>query len=199
MKIQSWNIVLLLGLAAYVIIRGVFEQRVKTNVAIVRRSGHRDGLLILLMAIGGLVLPIVYAFTPLLAFADYQLPAFVPWIGLTSMLAALWLFWRSHADLGTNWSRTVEIREGHRLVTHGVYQLIRHPMYAANWLFSLAQGLMLHNWLAGWSAFAAFAVMYFVRIGKEEGMMSEFFGLEYESYMRRTGRVFPRIKVKADS
>jgi protein-S-isoprenylcysteine O-methyltransferase Ste14 len=43
-------------------------------------------------------------------------------------------------------------------MTHGVYRLIRHPMYAAIWLLSLAQGLLLHNWLAGWAGIALFAL-----------------------------------------
>ena len=74
------------------------------------------------------------------------------------MLAALWLFWRSHADLGQNWSVSLEIRKDHRIVQHGVYRLIRHPMYASIWLWSIAQALLLANWLAGWSAVVPFAV-----------------------------------------
>ncbi len=50
------------------------------------------------------------------------------------MVAALWLFWRSHADLGRNWSQAFELRKGHELITHGVYRVVRHPMYAAIWL-----------------------------------------------------------------
>jgi protein-S-isoprenylcysteine O-methyltransferase Ste14 len=199
MKIHPWNIVFLFGFIAYVIIRGVFEQRSKSNEKLLSRNYSRDRFLILIMALGGMILPSLYLFTSWLGFADYRLPAFVPWLGVVVMVTALWLFWRSHADLGKNWSRTLEIRKGHQLVTHGVYRLIRHPMYAAIWLFSLAQGLLLQNWLAGWSAFAAFAIMYFVRIPQEERMMGEFFGQEYSDYMLRTGRLFPRIKGKPDA
>jgi len=109
------------------------------------------------------------------------------------MAAALWLFWRSHADLGDNWSVTLELRNGHQLVKHGVYRSIRHPMYAAIFLWSLAQGLILENWLAGWSSFATFSAMYFLRTPREERMMCEFLGEEYREYMRETGRLFPRI------
>lgn len=196
--IHPWNMVFLVGLIAYVIIRGVFEQRSKNNERAVSRSDSRDRFLILIMVVGGIILPCVYLFTPWLRFADYRLPAFVPWFGAAVMVGALWLFWRSHTDLGKNWSLTLEIRKGHQLVTHGVYRLIRHPMYAAIWLFSLAQGLLLENWLAGWSAFVAFAIMYFVRIPQEERMMFEFFGTEYSDYMLQTGRLFPRIRAKHD-
>jgi protein-S-isoprenylcysteine O-methyltransferase Ste14 len=87
----------------------------------------------------------------------------------------------------------LEVRKGHQLVKHGVYRLIRHPMYSAIWLFSLAQGLLLQNWLAGWSGFVLFGVMYFLRTPREERMMEEVFGQEYRDYMRQTGRIFPRL------
>ena len=67
-------------------------------------------------------------------------------------------------------------------------------MYTSIALFSLAQGLMLENWLAGWSALVAFAILYFVRVPHEELMMSDFFGREYGEYTSKTGRLFPRIR-----
>jgi protein-S-isoprenylcysteine O-methyltransferase Ste14 len=128
-----------------------------------------------------------------LAFADYRPPALVPSLGLAVMLLALWLFWRSHADLGQNWSVTLEVRKQHQLVTSGVYRRIRHPMYAAIFLWCLAQALLLPNWLAGWSALATFSLMYFLRTSREEQMMCEFFGDEYRAYMSQTGRLIPRF------
>ncbi|MBL7959324.1 isoprenylcysteine carboxylmethyltransferase family protein, partial [bacterium] len=130
-------------------------------------------------------------FTPVLSFADYIMPPVVSWFGIILMPIALWLFWRSHADLGSNWSVTLEIRQGHELVTDGVYKYIRHPMYAAIWLFGLGQGLLLQNWLAGWSALLGFAIMYFIRTPQEEKMMCDFFGQAYLQYMQRTKRIFP--------
>jgi protein-S-isoprenylcysteine O-methyltransferase Ste14 len=69
-------------------------------------------------------------------------------------------------------------------------------MYASIWLWGLGQGLVLQNWLAGWFAFVAFGIMYFLRTPREEQMMGEFFGQEYRDYMRETGRLLPRINVK---
>ncbi len=198
MRIQPWNIVFLIGFIAYVIIRGVYESRTKNNEKAVSRADGRDRALMFIVFMGCLLLPVVYLFTPWLAFADYRLPAFVPWSGAAVMVVALWLFWRSHADLGQNWSVTLELRKGHQLVKHGVYRSIRHPMYASILLFGLGQGLLLHNWLAGWSAFVTFALMYFVRTPREEHMMCEFFGQEYRDYMGQTGRVFPRIHIKEE-
>ena len=163
---------------------------------LVSRRDARELTLLAVLGVGTMLLPLLYLFTPWLGFADYRLPAWAPWCGSVAMGAALWLFWRSHADLGENWSITLEVRQGHQLVKDGVYRSIRHPMYAAIWLFSLAQGLLLHNWLAGWSAVVLFTLVYCARTPREEQMMCEFFGQEYRDYMQQTGRLFPRLRVK---
>ena len=196
MRIQPWNLVFLVGFIAYVSIRGVYKRRTQINQQAVSRADAVEKILIALVIPGSLLLPVVYLFTPWLGFADYHLPALAPWLGTALMIAALWLFWRSHADLGQNWSVTLELRQGHQLVRHGVYRSIRHPMYASIWLWCLAQGLLLENWLAGWYPLPAFALMYFIRTPREEQMMCESFGQEYRDYMQRTGRLFPRRRPK---
>lgn len=84
------------------------------------------------------------------------------------------------------------LRQDHRLVTDGVYRHIRHPMYAAILLFSLAQGLLLANWLAGWSALTTFALLCVIRVPREERMLERRFGEAWVAYRARTGRLLPR-------
>lgn len=192
MQIQPWNLVFLIGWIVYVTIRGVFKQRTKKNEVTVTRSDALEKALLVIVIPGGLLLPLAYLFTPWLSFADYRLPPWAPWCGVVLMVGSLWLFWRSHADLGQNWSQTLELRKDHKIVKQGVYRSIRHPMYASIWLWCVAQGLLLENWLAGWYAGVAFALMYFIRTPREERMMCENFGDEYRDYMRQTGRLFPR-------
>ncbi len=199
MRIQPWNLVFLVGFLVYISIRGVFGQRTKSNEKAVNRTDMMEKTLMAIVIPGGLLLPVIYLFTPWLAFADYHLPALAPWCGAGLMFFALWLFYRSHADLGLNWSVTLVLRKGHQLVKHGVYRSIRHPMYASIWLWSLAQGLLLENWLAGWYALLAFALMYFIRTPREEQMMRETFGREYQEYMQQTGRLFPHLHTKNDA
>jgi protein-S-isoprenylcysteine O-methyltransferase Ste14 len=192
---HPWNVVFLIGFIAYLGIRHSFASRTRSNENVVNRMDAREKVLLFIVVAGSLLLPFVYLFTPLFAFADYRLPAFLPWCGAAVMIAALWLFWRSHSDLGLNWSITLAVRKEHQLITRGVYRSIRHPMYASIWLWGLAQALMLENWLAGLSALVTFAPMYFLRTPAEEKMMSEFFGQEYRDYAARTGRLFPRIRI----
>jgi protein-S-isoprenylcysteine O-methyltransferase Ste14 len=116
----------------------------------------------------------------------------VPFAGVVVLAAALALFWRAHADLGTNWSISLEIRKGHRLVSSGVYRRVRHPMYAAIFLFGVAQALLLANWLAGPAALVTFAPLYVIRVPREEALLLERFGDAYREVMARTGRLWPR-------
>jgi len=140
------------------------------------------------------IIPLLYVLTSWLDFADYQLPMWAGWVGVAIFAASAWLLWRSHADLGLNWLPTPDIREGHTLVTDGVFRYIRHPMYAAHWLWAIAQPLLLHNWIAGLSMAASMLPLYLVRVRQEEEMMLEHFGEEYRLYMGRTGRVIPRLR-----
>jgi protein-S-isoprenylcysteine O-methyltransferase Ste14 len=190
---QPWNVVFFMGFVLYLGIRGKFARQVKRNELTVRKVDVQEKLL-MAFTIAGSTLPVLlYLFSSWLAFADYRLPAAAPWCGVAVMLVALWLFWRSHADLGLNWSVTLEIRKEHQLITHGIYRSIRHPMYAAIWLFSLAQALLVANWFAGGAALVVFAPMYFLRTPREERLMCEVFGQEYHDYMARTGRLWPRM------
>src|SRR6185503_9686725 len=73
--------------------------------------------------------------------ADYPLCPWALVTGAVVLAVSLWLFHRSHADLGTNWSVTLEVRQGHTLVTRGVYERVRHPMYSSLLLMGVGQAL----------------------------------------------------------
>ncbi len=181
--LHPWNLVFLIGFVVYFSIRHTFIKRTRDVPKADSRIDRLEKFLLFLMVPAILVLPFLYWFTPLLSFADYSLPLPVLLAGLVAMIASLWLFWRSHVDLGDNWSVSLEISEGHQIVSNGVYRSIRHPMYASIWLWGLAQGMLLENWLAGWAVIPVFALMYFLRTPKEEKLMCEHFGDSYRQYM----------------
>ena len=68
-------------------------------------------ILLLLLLNGTVIIPVIYAATNWLDFANYTLPAWAGWLGVVIGAAGLLVFWRAHADLGLNWSPTLEIRE----------------------------------------------------------------------------------------
>jgi protein-S-isoprenylcysteine O-methyltransferase Ste14 len=141
----------------------------------------------------GFLIPMVWAVSPALSFADYPLRGGPFLVGLVCLVVGLWFFHRSHVDLGTNWSVTLEIRENHRLVTNGVYRFVRHPMYSALLLYAVGQALVVPNWVAGPSYLIAMAILVPFRLGTEERMMRETFGAEYETYMAKTKRFMPGV------
>jgi protein-S-isoprenylcysteine O-methyltransferase Ste14 len=141
----------------------------------------------------GFFIPLLWVATSWLAFADYPLNAIPFGAGVAGLAVGLWFFHRSHADLGTNWSITLEVREKHRLVTEGIYRRIRHPMYMALFLYSVGQALALPNWVAGPSYLVAFGLLFALRLGPEERMMRAEFGADYDAYVARTKRIIPGI------
>ena len=183
----------LTGLIVGSFIRAWYGRKYKQDrKAMFREEGLWYVLLASLWGVA-ILLPLLHMFTRWLSFADYSLPTWAGWVGVATFGVALWLLWRSHTDLGQNWRMTTELREEHKLITSGVFQYIRHPMYSAHWLWGIAQALLIHNWIAGLASLVIFLPLYLLRVRHEEQMMLEQFGEEYRLYMRRTGRVIPRL------
>jgi len=150
---------------------------------------------LVLLGLNGVVMliPLVYVLSSVLDFANYELPDWTGWLGAGLFLLAIYVLWRTHVDLGRNWTPTLGIREEHKLVTSGIYAHIRHPMYTAHIIWAIAQILMLHNWIAGFSFLITQIAQYLLRVKSEEEMMIKQFGEIYEAYMQKTGRFIPKI------
>lgn len=163
-----------------------------------QRVSSTEQAVLAVLSVGILLFPLIYSLTSWLRFADYRwsptTKARAGSVGAMLLGAAIWLFWRSHHDLGKNWSPSLEISAQQTLTTNGVYRMIRHPMYASQLLWSLAQALLLQNWIAGLAGVVAFLPLYVVRVPREEQMMLDHFGDDYRSYCAQTGRIVPRIQ-----
>ena len=140
------------------------------------------------------VLPLIYVFSGWLRFADYRLPLWAGWVGAAVFLCTLLLLRGAYAALGANWSPKIDVREGQKLITEGIYRCIRHPIYTGMWLWVIAQPLLIQNWIAGWAMGLLFLPLYLTRVPREEAMMLEKFGEAYRDYMTRTGRLIPRLE-----
>jgi protein-S-isoprenylcysteine O-methyltransferase Ste14 len=186
-----------LGMLAEMVIRVPYERQRRHTTMVVDRVDWSERSLLGLMFVGMFFIPAVYVLTSRFDRADYRLPQEARGItggaGVAILTVAVWLFWRSHADLGRSWSPSLQLREGHELVTEGVYRSVRHPRYASMWLWGVAQALLLQNWIAGWASLVLFLPLYLLRVPREERMMLDEFGEGYRAYMNRTGRVIPRL------
>jgi protein-S-isoprenylcysteine O-methyltransferase Ste14 len=176
------------------IIRAPYGRRSRTIPVAESRRGSRETALLVFVWVTLVLLPVSSIATPLLEFADYPLHPTSFWLGVLCTIAGLWLLFRSHADLGANFSITLELRSAHTLVTQGVYRRIRHPMYAAMFLLALAQALLLPNWIAGpVAAVLALLATLVIRLPPEERMLLARFGEEYTRYQQRTKRILPGV------
>ena len=183
----------LVGFAAGAAIRACYARKFKQDKRAIYRQEGLMGLVVASLWGITILLPFFYLFTDWFDFVDYRLPDWAGWCGAAIFGVALWLLWRSHADLGLNWSVAVEVREKQSLVTSGVFKYMRHPMYSAHLLWGIAQALLVHNWIAGVASLAVFLPLYLLRVPREEKVMLDAFGDEYREYMKRSGRVIPRF------
>lgn len=186
------------GMIVESIVRWPYDQQRRQLAKTDQRITPAERSLLTGLAVGMFVLPLAYSLTSWFNFANYRWsPATKARVGSSGTLflgAAIWLFWRSHRDLGTNWSPLLEINTQQTLVTEGVYRRIRHPMYASQLLWGLAQALLVQNWIAGLGGLMASVLLYLVRVPQEERMMLDHFGNEYRTYCKRTGRIVPRLR-----
>lgn len=94
--------------------------------------------------------------------------------------------------LGRRFSGLVAIQPDHRLLTTGLYGVIRHPSYlgmlvnAAGWAlaFRSSVGLLLT---------ALIVPILLSRIRAEEALLHAQFGAEYDAYRARTARMIPGL------
>jgi protein-S-isoprenylcysteine O-methyltransferase Ste14 len=181
------------GLVIWCGIRYAPYRRARRTATLVKRDRNRERVLLVVSFLGMFALPLVLVATGEPRFADYRPHPLQIVLGALVLVAALWVFRRTHKELGRNWSATLEVRESHTLITTGIYRSVRHPMYAGYWLWTAAQALLIANWIAGPAGILSFALHFFMRVGHEEQMLRERFGKVYLDYAARTSRIIPGL------
>ena len=94
--------------------------------------------------------------------------------------------------LGHRFSGLVAIQPGHRLVTSGIYDFIRHPSYLGLLVNSLGWALAFRSGF-GVVLTALLIPPLVARIRAEERLLRTQFGDDYDAYCRRTSRLIPGI------
>lgn len=194
MNEDAFKAIYLVFIVIYYILYTIRRAQTRRERVADNRLDVSEAVTMTLAVAGDTFIPLIYIFTPWLDFANYGLPPWISLLGAPVFAASLWLFYRAHVDLGRNWSPTLQLKTDHTLVTSGVYSRIRHPIYAAHWLWGLAQLLLLANWFAGLANLVLFLPVYLTRVPREEQMMLDHFGEAYRQYMLRTGRVIPKLR-----
>ena len=139
------------------------------------------------------IVPAVWVFSGFPARFDHAVGPISVIIGALIFLFSLQLFRKTHKALGKMWSHSLDLRKDHKLVTKGIYEKVRHPMYSAFWLWAFAPLFLLGNWVAGFAGIIGFGTLYFLRVSQEEAMMEAEFGQSYRDYKARTHKIIPGI------
>jgi protein-S-isoprenylcysteine O-methyltransferase Ste14 len=101
-------------------------------------------------------------------------------LGLTAVAMPLWV--AARLQLGGSFSVTAQAR---RLVTTGLYSRVRNPIYFFGGLAYLGGLIALQSWLL-LLAWLAMTPIQIVRIRKEERVLAEAFGADYQAYRAKT-------------
>ena len=113
-------------------------------------------------------------------------PAFVLLLAAGSAVG-LWALW---ANRPGNINIRPEPKEGGRLVTHGPYRLVRHPMYLAVLLFTAAFAAAGDVWQ--WALLGTLAAVLYAKARREErGLALVHPG--YADYRARTRAIIPFV------
>ena len=120
-----------------------------------------------------------------------RVPGWLVWAAAVVQLGSYGLYaevLRENAYL----SRTVEVQEGQTVIDTGLYGIVRHPMYTATILMSLAIPLVLGSWIS-FLPMLLYPVIIIRRIHGEEALLEE--GLPgYREYKQKVRwRLIPYI------
>jgi protein-S-isoprenylcysteine O-methyltransferase Ste14 len=113
-------------------------------------------------------------------------------LSLVLLFAAVVVSQTAIRTLGQFFDR-LTIKENHRLVTEGIYAIVRHPIYTSYILLFVGYCLMLHSFLALGLLVAVCCIWFGSRIPLEEAMLERRFGEEYRQYCQQSNRLFPYL------
>lgn len=147
-----------------------------------------------LLGMAGFISMVAYATNPnWLAFASLSFPLWSRWAGVGIALLGFFLLQWAQGTLADSWSDTPRMMKDQTLITSGPYRTIRHPIYTAFLLILGSTLLISSNWLVGLCWLGMTTLEVISRINFEEALMTEFFGNQYREYMKKTGRLLPKI------
>lgn len=97
-----------------------------------------------------------------------------------------------HVPSGTS-GRNTRGQMASRLNTTGVYSIVRHPLYLANYIMVLGMALFFHTWWIVALVTCACVIYYERIIFAEESFLSSCFGKDFESWAAATPAILPNL------
>jgi protein-S-isoprenylcysteine O-methyltransferase Ste14 len=111
--------------------------------------------------------------------------------GIFLLFIGAWLGLRGKRDLGSHRTPFPQPKEDGQLITTGIYERLRHPLYASVIALGFAWALLWRSWPA--LALAIVQVPFFdAKARREERWLRELFP-DYAAYARRVKRFIPGL------
>ena len=104
------------------------------------------------------------------------------------LFAAIW----SRKTLGSDWSRDVELKQGHKLVERGPYRFVRHPIYTSHLLMGLGTAVAA-GLLVAFVGLLLFFIGFWIKLRQEENLLLNHFPNEYPAYKARVKALLPFV------
>jgi len=113
-------------------------------------------------------------------------------LGLILFFTGIPIRYVGKRTLGRYYSYGLRTLPHHKLVEHGIYRRVRHPISLAAIIYSLGIPLIFSSFY-GFSVMLALIPLILYRIKIEEKMLISKFGDKYREYMRTTKRSIPFV------
>ncbi len=113
-------------------------------------------------------------------------------VGLALIVVGLTICLVAAGTLRRCYAATLVIREDHQLITHGVYRLVRHPIYLGAGMVCIGVPVCVSS-LYGLLIMSALVPLILNRIRVEERLLADEFGDVYRRYKEGTSKLIPLI------
>lgn len=195
MNIDIFHLIFILALFALVALRIFYGRKARRNRDNVEIKESKLNMAVrALFGLGYVGAMLLYAFVPgLFDWGVLSLPDIVRWFGAILTISSVLLLWWVQWALDVQFDTTLHTQADHKLIQHGPYRWVRHPMYTALFIMGLGWFLLTANWFIGIPLMLGIVVVVLSRVQKEESVLIDLFGDEYRDYMRRTGCFIPPL------
>jgi len=124
---------------------------------------------------------------------NFSLPLFHLIISLPFLIPGAWLAIKGVRETGL---KVAETHRTEKIVTRGVYSIVRHPQYLGGLLAQVGISFLLSA-LYSLLSTPLMVVLIFLISKKEEEELTREFGKEYEEYKKKVPMLIPKARVTA--
>lgn len=135
-------------------------------------------------------IPILHSFSVSLPVFNFSIPLLHLMICISFLIPGAWLALNGVKEATL---RTAERHRTEKIITTGVYSIVRHPQYLGGLLAHVGISFLLSAWYSLLST-PLMVVLVFIISRKEEEELVREFGKEYEDYMKRVPMLIPKAR-----